>query len=182
MVKTRKNYRYRRFPRYKKISGQNLRMKFDKGLQITFPQTSGNIIYDLRNTQVLSVRDIFEEQISDFSKYFGYMKIYGVTIEVTPVKSTASVFPSCYTGFIYNDVGTAPSIDVARNAEFSLTLPCFGAQTVRKFWRFPGIWQNRDSEVIGYFWIQNNENATMATGPRWEVRYSIYVKLRMLQY
>lgn len=177
-----KKTQYRRFPRYKRITQQSMRMKFDKGLAITFPMQEGSPVYDLRNTQVISALDLVQDALDSFYKYFGFMKLYGVSIEVNALKPPGSIFPSVYTGFVYSDVNTAPGIDTARDLEMSFILPTYGSPTVRKFWRIPGHWQNRDSDLIGYFWLQSNMVGTRVQGPQWECRIALYVKFKYLQY
>jgi len=174
--------RYRKRKGKKRIIHQSLRVKFDKGLVVTFPQTSGEVIFDLGNTDVYTVHDILDTSImKPFSNYWAYYQIYGVGIEATPTKNVLNNYPSVYIGFLYNANNEAPSIDTTRALENTFCLPAFGSDVVKKFWYINAPWLPRPDPPIGYFFVQCNENSTLAQGPRWEVRLSVYVRFRLLQ-
>ena len=56
-----KNYfrrKYRKNTKRKKIIHQSIRLKLDKGLVVTFPQTSGSVVFDVGNADVFTVSEI----------------------------------------------------------------------------------------------------------------------------
>lgn len=173
---------YRRKYRKKKIIHQALRLKLDKGLVATFPQTSGGIVFDVGNTNVFTVSEIIAESpLAAFSRYWGYYQLYGVAIEATPTKNVLNHYPSVYVGFLYSGGNVAPEIDTARSLENSFCLPAYGSDNIRKFWYINTPWIARAEPQTGYFWLQTNENSTIAQGPKWELKLSCYIRFKLLQ-
>lgn len=180
-----KNYfkrNYRRKNRKKKIIHQSIRLKIDKGLVVTFPQTSGGVVFDVGNVGIYTVSEVISESpLAAFSRYWGYYQLYGVSIEATPTKNVLNNYPSVYIGFLYSSGNVQPEIDNARSLETAFCLPAFGSDNVKKFWYINTPWIARAEPQTGYFWIQSNENSTLAQGPRWEVKLTCYIRFKLLQ-
>lgn len=179
---------YRRFRRYRKISDQVFRFKVDWGSFVCWPnQSSGNIGYDRRSGNssiifqaIISESVEFSDQINAFTQYFSKCQLYGILMEIIPLKENNSdVGPVAYSGFILGKNSGNVNIDTVRAMNNALPMPSYGSPAVRKYFRIKGEpWLDVSDQLNGVFFVISNKAGLRADHPQWEVKYSLYIRYR----
>ena len=174
--------RYARgYRRYRGLSNQYFRAKIEGVYTIAFPAEAGQPVFAeteqsvLRFTQVFSSSQYFGSLIA----MFGYMKLTGVCMEVTPgpknYAGTANVGTKILVGYSYGS-STFQNYNelVANNNSIVLGVDT----TKRKYSPAMGAngWLNAGtSESLGAFSVASSLNGTLTTMPTWTCRFSLYL-------
>ena len=166
---------------------QVIRLKLDYGSMVLWQtQESGPVVFDVQNGQVKSFSGIESDSVemdpnrNAFSQFFGKKMLYGILIEVTPIKPLERDHGvSTYIGYILGRNTATPNIDAARAMDTAFQLPVYGSEPLRKFYRLKDLnWIDARDEFGGYFFVVANANGIRGEMPQWEARLSLYVKYK----
>ena len=180
----RRYYRYG-YRRYRGLSNQYFRTRVEGVYTIAFPSQAGYPVFAEKETSGLSFNQLFtgSQYYGSLTSMFGYMKITGVAMEVTPgprnYKGTASVGAKILVGVRFgNSVVQEYHELVANNNSIVLGVDT----TKRKYTPAMGScgWVTvLDSGLpLGGFSVASSIPGTLTDMPTWTCRFSLYVTFK----
>ena len=177
----------RRYRRYRSLSNQYFRAKIEGVYTIAWPTDGGAPVFAEANATSITFGSIFSnsQYYGSLTAMFGYYKVTGVSMEVTPgpnnFKGTLSyVGGKTFVGF---KCGTSTTMSynelVASNTSILL-----GVGTgVRKYSSVMGstgwVSVSEDINNVGNFSVASSQNAgTFDREPTWTCKFSLYITFK----
>lgn len=189
MTKTVTRYRRRRYARgyrrYRSLSNQYFRTRIEGLYTIAFPSQAGGPVFAEIENNFLGFKRIFSssQYYGSLVAMFGYMKLNGVSMEVTPgptnYKGTATIGAKVLVGFsLGNDSLQNYHELVANNNSIVLGVDT----TKRKYSRSMGgngwLSINGSQESLGGCSVASSTTGTLSAMPTWICRFSLYITFK----
>lgn len=173
---------YRRYRRYRSLTNQYFRTRVEGVYTIAFPSQAGAPVFAETEDTTIDFFTIFNnsQYYGALTTMFGYMKIYGISMEVTPgptnYKGTATIGAKTLVGFRFGNDGPVSYHQLVANNNSIL----LGVDTAkRKYVSTMGAtdWLNSNSSNSGFgvFAVASSVNGTLSNQPTWTCRFCLYM-------
>ena len=173
----------RRYRRYRGFSNQYFRARIEGIYTVAFPQSTGDPVFAERNTPTFSFFDVLANSqfYSSLSMMFGYYKITGVAMEVTPgpknFEGTSTVGAKTLVGFKF---GSDSNFDYHKLVADNNSILLGVLTKSRRYVSTMGAtdWlpsSGTDTNGIGCFAVASSITGTLTNQPTWTCKLSIYM-------
>lgn len=172
----------RRYRRYRSLSNQYFRAKIEGIYTIAFPSVAGDPVFAETEKTTIDFFTIFNnsQYYASLTAMFGYMKVYGISMEVTPgptnYKGTATVGAKTLVGFRFGfDSPLSYHQLVADDNSILLGVDTTKRRYVSTMGATDWLTVSSSNSGFGVFGVASSITGTLANQPTWTCRFSLYM-------